>query len=118
MDLGIIFRKEGVNESIPVCLFEFAACGIPCCCSDIGIMADFVKEHQIGYVAKDSTGFCEILDLVHRESFSGRASQLHATAENHFSLAHTRKLFARLISDNLTPPGDIDESNYSDPVLQ
>ena len=101
MDLGFIFRDKGVDQSIPVCLFEFTAMNIPSICNDTGLMAHFVRERDIGFVVE---GIDELKGLINRivrdpRDF-GRYRCLHAVAERSFSLSASREIFRQLIAGN------------------
>lgn len=102
MDLGFIFRASGVDESIPVALFEFAACGIPALCNSIGLMAKIVREHNLGFIC-DSAGELEtaLQAWVNNASRDDWAYSLHRKAVQSFSLGSTRSLFHDLIENLL-----------------
>jgi glycosyltransferase involved in cell wall biosynthesis len=94
MDLGFIFRKAGVDESIPVCLFEYTSMNIPSMCNHTGIMAQFVEEHGIGYVVKDESNFRNAVNRILADpSELKRFENLHEVAEREFSLRASRKKF-------------------------
>ena len=99
MDLGFIFRKPGVDQSIPVCLFEYTAMNIPSVCNDTGIMARFVAGQSIGYVVKDEGEFHGLLETILREPAQlRRFERLHNLADASFSLRASREKFAALIN--------------------
>jgi glycosyltransferase involved in cell wall biosynthesis len=100
MDIGFIFREKGVDQSIPVCLFEYTAMNIPAICNDTGIMAQFVRERGIGYVVSEPTEFLGIVDeVIKRPQELERFSSLHGVAERHFSLRASREIFRRVVAD-------------------
>lgn len=94
MDLGFIFRKSGVDESIPVCLFEYTAMNIPSMCNRTGIMAQFVEERGIGYVVEDENNFQNTVSRILADpSELNRFKNLHEVAEREFSLRASREKF-------------------------
>jgi glycosyltransferase involved in cell wall biosynthesis len=94
MDLGFIFRKSGVDESIPVCLFEYTSMNIPSMCNRTGIMAQFVEERGIGYVVEDETDFRDTVGrILANPSELSRFENLHEVAEREFSLQASREKF-------------------------
>lgn len=99
MDIGFIFRKPGVDQSIPVCLFEYTAMNIPSLCNDTGIMAEFVQRKSIGYVVKDENDFTTTIRhiLEHPEQLQ-RFGKLHEVAEREFSLRASRERFSALFN--------------------
>jgi glycosyltransferase involved in cell wall biosynthesis len=104
MDLGFIFRDEGVDQSIPVCLFEFTAMDIPAICNATGIMAQFVRDNGIGYVVGDAAEAARVVGEVadqprELERFRG----LHGVAERCFSLRASREIFQRTIASESEP---------------
>lgn len=99
MDIGFIFRKPGVDQSIPVCLFEYTSMNIPSLCNDTGIMAEFVSQKGIGYVVKDESDFTEtILRILAQPSELTRFETLHGFAEREFSLRASREKFSVLLN--------------------
>jgi glycosyltransferase involved in cell wall biosynthesis len=97
MDIGFIFRKPGVDQSIPVCLFEYTSMNIPSLCNDTGIMAEFVAIKGIGYVVPDERHFKEtITRILQQPSELSRFETLHTIAEAEFSLRASRERFAKL----------------------
>lgn len=106
MDIGFIFRKPGVDQSIPVCLFEYTSMNIPSLCNDTGIMAEFVAQKGIGYVVKDENDFTETIQriLAHPSELT-RFETLHGFAEREFSLRASREKFSALLngSSNTAP---------------
>ena len=102
MDIGFIFRKPGVDQSIPVCLFEYTSMNIPSLCNDTGIMAEFVRHNEIGYVVKDEQDFKVTLEriLSHPQELR-QFEKLHAFADREFSLRASRVKFAKVFD-----PGD------------
>ena len=64
MDIGFIFRKHGIDQSIPVCLFEYTSMNIPSLCNDTGIMSEFVHNKGIGYVVHDANDFKSTLSRI------------------------------------------------------
>ena len=102
MDAGFIFRSSGVDESIPVALFEFAACGIPSLCNDTGIMAEFVRSFELGFVCSTTEELSRAISAISEEEYwKGCGERLHAVAKEHFSLASTRATFHLLITELL-----------------
>lgn len=102
MDIGFIFRATGVDESIPVALFEFASCGIPSVCNGTGIMASFVREHNLGYVISTADELkAALTDWLAEQNKATRSNQLHLTAVREFSLKSTRSAFQKLASSLL-----------------
>lgn len=98
MDLGFIFRERGVDQSIPVCLFEYTSMNIPAVCNDTGIMAQFVRERGIGFVVNDIPDFVEVVDrLVAEPKELATFGGLHAIAERDFSLRASREIFRQLL---------------------
>lgn len=105
MDFGFIFRATGVDESIPVALFEFAACGIPSACNDTGMMASFVREHRLGFVCSTPNELHDALTRWAADDTKRQKSQeLRTTAVREFSLSATRSAFQKLINSLLAPP--------------
>jgi glycosyltransferase involved in cell wall biosynthesis len=97
MDIGFIFRKPGVDQSIPVCLFEYTSMNIPSLCNDTGIMAEFVRHNGIGYVVKDEEDFRANLERILAQPQEIRQfEKLHSFAEREFSLRASREKFAAL----------------------
>jgi glycosyltransferase involved in cell wall biosynthesis len=97
MDLGFIFRKPGVDQSIPVCLFEYTSMNIPSLCNDTGIMAEFVRNNQIGYVVRDEEDFrVNVEHLLAHPADLQQFERLHAFADREFSLRASRDKFAKL----------------------
>jgi len=100
MDLGFIFREKGVDQSIPVCLFEYTAMNIPAVCNDTGIMAQFVRDRGIGFVVNDVPEFLGMVERIvvdpkELTSFGG----LHEIAERSFSLRASREIFRQLLGE-------------------
>jgi glycosyltransferase involved in cell wall biosynthesis len=103
MDAGFIFRSSGVDESIPVALFEFAACGIPSLCNDTGIMAELVRSRELGFVCATTAELSSAISAISEEEYlKSSGERLHAVAKEHFSLASTRATFQLLITEILT----------------
>jgi glycosyltransferase involved in cell wall biosynthesis len=101
MDMGFIFRKPGVDQSIPVCLFEYTSMNIPSICNNTGIMAEFVTQKGIGYVAGDETDFKSTITRILQEPAElKRFEGLHALAEREFSLRASREKFSALFNEN------------------
>jgi glycosyltransferase involved in cell wall biosynthesis len=101
MDMGFIFRKPGVDQSIPVCLFEYTSMNIPSICNNTGIMAEFVAHKGIGYIAEDETAFKTAIGRIIREPGElKRFESLHALAEREFSLRASREKFSALFNGN------------------
>jgi glycosyltransferase involved in cell wall biosynthesis len=99
MDIGFIFRKAGVDQSIPVCLFEYTSMNIPSLCNDTGIMAEFVQSKGIGYVVSDENDFKATISRIHEQpSDLKRFETLHTFAEREFSLRASREKFAALFA--------------------
>jgi glycosyltransferase involved in cell wall biosynthesis len=99
MDIGFIFRKAGVDQSIPVCLFEYTSMNIPSLCNDTGIMAEFVQSKGIGYVVSDENDFkATISRILEQPSDLKRFETLHTFAEREFSLRASREKFAALFA--------------------
>lgn len=102
MDAGFIFRSAGVDESIPVALFEFAACGIPSLCNDTGIMAELVRSRELGFVCATTEELYRAISAISCDEYwKGCGERLHAVANEHFSLASTRATFHSLIAEIL-----------------
>jgi glycosyltransferase involved in cell wall biosynthesis len=101
MDMGFIFRKPGVDQSIPVCLFEYTSMNIPSICNNTGIMAEFVTQKGIGYVAGDENDFKSTITRILQEPAElKRFEGLHALAEREFSLRASREKFSALFNEN------------------
>jgi glycosyltransferase involved in cell wall biosynthesis len=99
MDIGFIFRKPGVDQSIPVCLFEYTSMNIPSLCNDAGIMAEFVRSKGIGYVVNDENEVKETISrILEHPSGLKRFETLHGIAEREFSLRASREKFAALFT--------------------
>ena len=99
MDIGFIFRKPGVDQSIPVCLFEYTSMNIPSLCNDTGIMAEFVQNKGIGFVVNDANDFkATISGILEQPSVLKRFETLHGFAEKEFSLRASREKFAALFT--------------------
>jgi glycosyltransferase involved in cell wall biosynthesis len=97
MDVGFIFRKPGVDQSIPVCLFEYTSMNIPSVCNDTGIMAEFVRSKEIGFVVRDDESFKSKIDhFLARPAELRQFDHLHAIADREFSLRASREKFAKL----------------------
>lgn len=95
MDLGFIFRKSGVDQSIPVCLFEYTSMNIASLCNDTGIMAQFVHDNGIGYVVKDEHEFKDTIGrILANPSELDRFKNLHEFADREFSLRASREKFS------------------------
>lgn len=102
MDMGFIFRKPGVDQSIPVCLFEYTSMNIPSICNNTGIMAEFVTQKGIGYVADDDNDFKATIARILKEPGElKRFEGLHALAEQEFSLRASREKFSAVFNENL-----------------
>jgi glycosyltransferase involved in cell wall biosynthesis len=99
MDLGLIFREDQVKDSIPVCLYEFAAMGIPVLSNSVGLMALFVSQYNIGYVCHSPV---EIQALINNfDEHKLRPEILRKVAEKNFSRTDQAKEFARLLRSDL-----------------
>jgi glycosyltransferase involved in cell wall biosynthesis len=99
MDMGFIFRKPGVDQSIPVCLFEYTSMNIPSICNNTGIMAEFVTQKGIGYVAGDENEFKATITRILKEPGElKRFEGLHALAEREFSLRASREKFSAVFN--------------------
>ena len=97
MDVGFIFRKPGVDQSIPVCLFEYTSMNIPSVCNDTGIMAEFVRSNGIGVIVTDTEDFkAKIEHILAHPAELQRFDHLHACAHRDFSLRASREKFAKL----------------------
>ena len=97
MDIGFIFRKPGVDQSIPVCLFEYTSMNIPSLCNDTGIMAEFVQNKGIGFVVNDEHDFKSTVSrILAQPSELKRFETLHGFADREFSLRASREKFAML----------------------
>ena len=97
MDLGFIFRKPGVDQSIPVCLFEYTSMNIPSLCNDTGIMAEFVRHNGIGYIVQDENDLKATLERILSTPAELRQfEKLHAFADREFSLRASRAKFANV----------------------
>lgn len=98
MHLGFIFRKSGVEESIPVAIFEFAAMNIPTICNSVGMMAELVRKRQLGFIVKDAEELSSLVaKLIAEPDELRRFSGLHQLAAEEFSLARQAKRFRELI---------------------
>ena len=98
MDLGFIFRKPGVDQSIPVCFFEFTAMNIPSVCNETGLMAEFVHENGVGYVVRGERELVSLIEGLRRDPNQLKQfKELHALAERKFSLRASREKFASLL---------------------
>ena len=60
-DVGIILREEDVVASIPVCIFEYMAIGIPVIVNNVGKMAEFVRKRNSGFVINNKSDLEELL---------------------------------------------------------
>lgn len=101
MDIGFIFRKPGVDQSIPVCLFEYTSMNIPSLCNDTGIMSEFVHQKGIGYVVKDESDFRLALTRILQNPLElKRFEALHTVADREFSLRASRERFSALFTSN------------------
>ena len=99
MDLGFIFRKPGIDQSIPVCIFEYTSMKIPSLCNNTGIMAEFVQDKGIGYVLNDENDCtATIVQILKQPSELKRFEALHGLAERDFSLRASREKFAELFN--------------------
>lgn len=102
MHLGFIFRKPGVDESIPVCLYEFIAMGVASLCNDTGLMAQFIRQHQVGWVLKDVDEFEKCLAALLQDiTLLDRFKDIHLIAEAQFSLFASAEKFKNLVNANL-----------------
>ena len=105
MDIGFIFRKPGVDQSIPVCLFEYTSMNIPSLCNDTGIMAEFVRHNGIGYVVQDENDLKSTLErILSHPAELQRFETLHAFADKEFSLRASRVKFARVFESGEQRP--------------
>ena len=104
MDLGFIFRKHGIDQSIPVCLFEYTAMNIPSLCNDTGLMSDFVQGKGIGYIVKDESDFkATIAGVLENPTSLNQFESLHGLADREFSLRASREKFASLFNAPAAP---------------
>jgi glycosyltransferase involved in cell wall biosynthesis len=100
MDIGFIFRKHGIDQSIPVCLFEYTSMNVPSVCNDTGIMSEFVQQKGIGYVVKDESDFTStIREILSQPLTLKRFENLHEIAEREFSLRASRDRFSTIFAD-------------------
>lgn len=100
MDLGFIFRKPGIDQSIPVCLFEFTSSNIPSLCNATGIMAEFVKDNRIGHVFSEQKEFKAKIDEILADPAGLRQFEhLHDFAVQELSLSTSRLKFADILAD-------------------
>jgi glycosyltransferase involved in cell wall biosynthesis len=107
MDIGFIFRKSGVDESIPVCLFEYTSMNIPCVCNETGIMAGFVREHGMGYVVRDEEAFVSTVGRILDHPGELRCfEKLHEVAEQEFSLRASREKFRQAVDSAMPRLGN------------
>ena len=104
MDIGFIFRKHGIDQSIPVCLFEYTSMNIPSLCNDTGLMSDFVQRKGIGYIVKDESDFkATIGGILDNPNSLSVFQSLHDLAEREFSLRASREKFATLFNAPTAP---------------
>ena len=105
MDIGFIFRDEDVGESIPVALYEFASMNIPTICNNAGLMAEFVREQNIGYVIDDAAEFGAVINEILEAPQQLRKFQsLHDLACSSFSRQAESAKFEALICSALEFP--------------
>jgi len=84
--VGIIFRDEKATESIPVALYEFCSLNRPVIVNNVGIMSNFVKDNNLGWVVQDSQDLKKIFYALQKnpkaiENFP----HLEQLAKNEFS---------------------------------
>ena len=107
MDLGFIFRDPSVCASVPVSIYELCAMNIPVICNDAGIMAAFVREHKLGFVAGSAGETAALLEnLTLNRTLLQAYGHLHAYAAEHFS----RQAQARRFRGALLEPGELAKS--------
>lgn len=98
MTIGFIFRKDEVDESIPVAIYEFASMGLPVICNNVGIMAEIVDKQGLGYIVRDNYSLREILEAQLKKAFSMEDKlRLHNKARDCFSLKSQAMEFKKLI---------------------
>ena len=101
MDLGFIFREEGVKASVPVAIFEFAAMNIPTITNGVGIMADFVKDDQLGWVVSNPNEFKEIIrDIINNPNLLQKYDSLHTLTKKKYSRKAQAESFVELIGSS------------------
>lgn len=101
MHIGFIFRSETVCASIPVALYEFSSMNIPVLCNDTGIMGDFVRKHDLGWVVSSERELLAVLqEILKHPAGLDHYRALHAYADTHFSRQAAAKRFKECL-DNL-----------------
>ena len=96
--LGVIFREAHTKESIPVCIYEFCAMGLPVIGNSVGVMGDFVLSNDIGFIISSSAELKQIIDhyWADRKSLE-KFAHLPGLARERFSLAASRQRFRELL---------------------
>ena len=74
---GIILRDDEVTASIPVCLYEFMAMGLPVVVNDVGHMAAFVRDSNAGFVVQDRDELRTVLENLNRDFRKIHSKFLH-----------------------------------------
>lgn len=86
MDIGYICREKSVQESIPVCIYEFMAMNIPTIVNDVGLTKEFVEQERVGFIIKSAKECKEILQKCTKErDILQQFSHLHKKAQKKFS---------------------------------
>lgn len=97
MDAGVLFRQEDVNESIPVSIYEFASLGLPVICNPVGVMGEFVRQYQLGYLVSSPSEFTEVLKLLVDGNPGLDPERLRETAQGNFSRSKQTAYFYNCI---------------------
>ncbi|MCC6933098.1 MAG: glycosyltransferase [Deltaproteobacteria bacterium] len=98
--LGVIFREEHTKESIPVCIYEFCAMGLPVLCNPVGTMKDFVLSNNLGAIISSSEQLIKTLneDFID-DQFLNNFAHLPELARQKFSLAASRENFHKVFAE-------------------
>ena len=98
MDAGIIFRERGVNESIPVVIYEFCSMSIPTISNNVGLMSDFIKSKGLGEIVLNSIELNILLkQIINDKTYFKKYECLHELAVKYFSRLEQAKIFKQTI---------------------
>ena len=98
-DVGIILRDEGVVASIPVCIYEYMAMGVPVIVNNVGEMAKFVTDRNAGFVINDENELENLLiDLYYNRKYPDNLSiDMQKWVIKYYSRKKLSKKFGHII---------------------
>ena len=98
-DVGIILRDEGVVASIPVCIYEYMAMGVPVIVNNVGEMAKFVTDRNAGFVINDENELENLLiDLYYNRKYPDNLSiDMQKWVIKYYSRKKLSKKFGNII---------------------